>query len=316
VEEKRAEVFAVATWRASSTLTIEGALRRESSTVTSDGDVVLEKTLNYLKPRASLTWAPSPAQQVRLRVEREVSQLNFDDFVASSNSVNTGSVQVGNPDLSPQQAWVMEAAYERRFWGTGAAIMTLRHAELTDVIDRAPVFGAAGAVADAPGNIGDGTKDEATASLTVPLSRFRIKAAQIKGQATWRSSEVIDPTTLRPREISALQPLTWEANFTQDIPTWRATWGLLVTGGLRESLYRLTEVETKKQDPRLDLYLDWKPRKDLVVHLELQNATARGVTRIREVYSGPRDLAPLSYTDVRDLDFNRMFFVRIRKSIG
>jgi hypothetical protein len=89
-----------------------------------------------------------------------------------------------------------------------------------------------------------------------------------------------------------------------------------VTGGLRESLYRLTEVETKKQDPRLDLYLDWKPRKDLVVHLELQNATARGVTRIREVYSGPRDLAPLSYTDVRDLDFNRMFFVRIRKSIG
>lgn len=316
VEEKRAEVFGVATWRATPSLTLEGALRRETSTVSSEGDVVLEKSLSFLKPRAALTWAPSPAQQVRLRVEREVSQLNFDDFVASSNSVNTGSVQVGNPDLSPQQAWVVEAAYERRFWGAGAAIMTLRHYELTDVIDRAPVFGAGGAVADAPGNIGDGTKDEAVLSLTVPLSKFGVQAAQVKGQVTWRDSEVIDPTTLRPREISALHPLDWELNFTQDVPAWSATWGVIVAGGVRESLYRLTEIETKKQDTRLDLYLDWKPRKGLVVHLELQNPTSRGVTRVREVYAGPRNLAALAYTDVRDLDFNRMFFIRVRKSFG
>jgi outer membrane receptor protein involved in Fe transport len=316
VEEKRAELFVAATWRPTATLTLESGLRREGSTVTSDGDVVLEKSLSFLKPRAALTWAPSPAHQVRLRVEREVSQLNFDDFVASSNLVNTGSVQVGNPDLSPQKAWVVEAAYERRFWGAGAAIVTLRHYELSDVIDRAPVFGAAGAVADAPGNIGDGTKDEATVSLTVPLERFGVRAAQLKGQATWRSSDVADPTTLRSREISALHPLDWDAHFTQDIPAWNATWGVDVTGGLRESLYRLSEIETKKQDTRLDVYIDWKPRKDLVVRIEVQNPTSRGVERIREVYAGPRNLAAVAYTDVRDLDFNRMFFVRVRKSFS
>jgi hypothetical protein len=171
-------------------------------------------------------------------------------------------------------------------------------------------------VADAPGNIGDGTKDEAVLSLTVPLSKFGVQAAQVKGQVTWRDSEVIDPTTLRPREISALHPLDWELNFTQDVPAWSATWGVIVAGGVRESLYRLTEIETKKQDTRLDLYLDWKPRKGLVVHLELQNPTSRGVTRVREVYAGPRNLAALAYTDVRDLDFNRMFFIRVRKSFG
>ena len=49
----------------------------------------------------------------RFRLEREVSQLNFDDFTSSSQLVNTGALLAGNPDLSPQQAWVVEAAYEQ-----------------------------------------------------------------------------------------------------------------------------------------------------------------------------------------------------------
>jgi len=316
VEEKRAEPFVAATWRPRRSLTLEAGLKRESSTVSSEGDVVLEKSLSFWKPRAALTWAPDGTRQVRLRVEREVSQLNFDDFVASSNLVNTGSVQVGNPDLSPQQAWVVEAAYEHRFWTSGAVVATLRHSELTDVIDRAPVFGASGAAADAPGNIGDGTKDEAIVSLTLPLDRLGVKAGQFKAQGTWRKSEVIDPTTLETREISALRPVEWEVHFSQDLPRWRATWGVDVSLAYRESLYRLTEIETKKLDPWIVLYADLKPRPDLILRLELQNIGARGVTRIREVYAGPRNTSPLLYTDVRDLDFNPMVFVRLRKSFG
>lgn len=316
VEEKRAEPFVAAIWRPSATLSLEGGLKRESSTVSSEGDVTLEKSLAFTKPRAALTWAPDARRQVRLRVEREVSQLNFDDFVASTNLVNTGSVQVGNPDLSPQQAWVVEAAYEHRFWTSGAAILTLRHYELTDVIDRVPVVGASGAVADAPGNIGEGTKDEAVASLTVPLDRFGVKAAQIKAQGTWRWSEVIDPTTLRTREISALRPVEWEAHFTQNLPRWRATWGVDLSLGWRESYYRLSEVETKKQDVWAVAFVESKPRPDLLLRIELQNFTSRGVARIREVYAGPRGAAPLSYIDVRDLDFSPMLYVQIRRSIG
>ena len=29
---------------------------------------------------------------------------------------STGTLTTGNPDINPQQAWVFEAAYERRFW--------------------------------------------------------------------------------------------------------------------------------------------------------------------------------------------------------
>jgi outer membrane receptor protein involved in Fe transport len=257
---------------------------------------------------------------VRLRVEREVSQLNFDDFVASPQGASTGTIIAGNPDLNPQQAWVFEAAYERRFWGAGAAVLTYRHFELDDVVDRVPVFRQVGnvlvPVADAPGNIGKGTKDEYQASLTLPMDRFGIRAAQLKGQVTYRDTKVDDPLTGVSREISALHPVDWTANYSQDLPAWKATWGADLMGGFRERFFRLSEIETRKFSPSLWLYYEVKPRPDIVVRVEAQGVTARNVRRIREVYLGPRDTSALDYTDVRSLEWRGALYLRIRKILG
>ncbi|WP_374344962.1 TonB-dependent receptor plug domain-containing protein [Phenylobacterium sp.] len=314
VEEQRAQVAAAAIWRPNPTLSAEFGVRQERSTVTSSGDVVLEKTLSFTKPRVTVTWSPDPKDQVRLRVEREVSQLNFDDFVSSSQLVNTGSLLAGNPDLSPQQAWVAEAAVERRFWKTGAAVLTLRHYELKDVIDRAPVFNRAGvAVADAPGNIGEGTKDELVVSLSTPLEKLGIARAQLKTQATWRKSEVTDPATGLGREISILHPLDWELHFTQDLPAWKSNWGIDLFSAYRERAFRLTEIETKKSETMFGVFIEAKPRPDLIVRTEFQNLGARDVNRIREVWAGPRATSAQLYTDSRNLQFGRALFIRVRK---
>ncbi|KRB49440.1 TonB-dependent siderophore receptor [Phenylobacterium sp. Root700] len=315
VEEARAEPYVVGTWRPTSTLTFEGALRQEVSKITSTGDVNLEKSLSFTKPRLAVTWAPGAANQWRGRLEREVSQLNFDDFVATSSVASTGVLIAGNPDLSPQQAWVIEGAYERRFWTSGAAVLTVRHYELSDVIDRAPIRVGA-VVADGPANIGDGTKDEAAVSLSAPLDRVWLKRATIKGQATWRRSQVVDPTTGDDREISGLHPVDWEVHFTQDLPGLKANWGVDVFGGFRESNYRLTEIETKKYETFATVFAEVKPRPDLILRVEIQNVTGRDVQRIREVYAGPRDRAALAYTDVRNLEWGRCLFVRLRKTFG
>lgn len=317
VEERRGELFARGSLRPTPTLTLEAGVRQERSTVTSEGDVVLEKTLSFTKPRIAATWAPNDLNQWRFRVEREVSQLNFDDFVASSSLVNTGAIVAGNPDLAPQQAWVIEAAFERRFWASGAAVITLRHSKLTDVVDRAPIFGAGGAVADAPANIGEGDKDEVVVSLSLPLDRFGISTGQLKGQGTWRSSKVEDPTTGVDREISNLRPVEWEVHFSQDLPRWKSNWGVDITGGFRETFYRLSEIESKKVGAWVLLFGEYKPRPDLTVRVEASAANgARAVRRIREVYAGPRDRSPPAYTDVRRLNWERSILIRIRKTFG
>ncbi len=313
VEEKRGEVFVKAVWRPASTWTLEGSVREEGSAISSDGDVTLEKTLYYTKPRFAATWARNENSQVRFRFERVVGQLDFDDFVATS-SLGTGVITAGNPDLVPEQAWVTEAAVEQRFWKKGAAVLTLRHFALTDAIDRAPVFGPSGAF-DAPSNIGDGTKDELQLTLTLPLDRF-IPGAQLRGDSTWRRSEVTDPTTGAKREISGSRPLEWEAHFSQDLPQWRANWGVDAFGAWRETHYRFDQISTDKLKTYVSLFGEWKPKPDLLVRVEIQNATARGFRHTRQIYSGPRNTSPLVANDDRDIQVGRIFYVRVRKSFG
>lgn len=317
VEEKRGEVFVKGSWRATPTLTLEAGVRQEASRVTSEGDVLLEKELRFTKPRAALTWAPNANSQVRLRIEREVGQLNFDDFVASPNVASTGTVVAGNPDITPQQSWVYEAAFERRFWGAGAAVLTVRHFEISDVVDRVPIVSPSGVIlADAPGNLGSGTKDEVQFSLTVPLEKFGVKAAQLRGQVTKRDTEVEDPLLGGKREISALRPIDWEAHYSQDLPAWKATWGVDLFGGFRERYFRLSEIETRKFSPWVVVYGEYKPRPDWIIRLEAMGVTSRNVRRIREVYLGPRNLFPLDYTDVRSLEWDGALYLRVRKTFG
>ncbi|WP_340645165.1 TonB-dependent receptor [Phenylobacterium sp.] len=311
VTETRGEAFGKAVWKPFSTLTLEGGLRYEGSSLTSEGDVSLEKTLYFLKPRVAGSWAPNEKSQIRFSYERVVGQLDFQDFVADS-SPNNGGFAVGNPNLTPEQAWVTELAVERRFWTKGAVVLTLRHSKLTDVIDRAPVFAGA-QVFDAPSNIGDGTKDELIFNATLPLDAV-LKGAQLRGQSTWRRSEVTDPTTGEKREISRLRPLEWEAHFTHDLPQWRMTWGADVYGGWRQTSYKYNAIYTDKLKTFVILFAEWKPKADLTVRAELNNATERGFRHTATVYAGPRNTAPVKYVDDSDIQFGRGLYVRVRKT--
>lgn len=316
VEETRGEVFAKTTWRPASQWTFEGGVRQEASKISSDGDVTLSKTLYFTKPRFAATWAPSGATQLRARIEREVGQLDFDDFVADTDFSTGSGVKAGNPDLNPEQAWVGEVALEQRFWGSGAIVLTLRHFELKDVIDRAPVTAPNGQVFDAPANIGDGTKDEVAVTLTLPLQKVGWKGAQLRGQATWRDSEVADPTTGEAREISRLRPLSWEAHLTHDLPQYRLNWGVDVFGGWRETSYRFNEIQDRKLKTWVSVYAEWKPEPDISIRAELANLSERGFRNTRTVYAGPRDVAALQHVDDRDIQFGRLFFLRVRKTFG
>jgi outer membrane receptor protein involved in Fe transport len=316
VEEKRWEGFVKSTWQVTKTLSLEGAIRQEGSTITSQGDVKLSKSLSYTKPRVAVTWAPSDTWQVRLRVEREVGQLNFDDFVAKS-SLNTSTVTSGNPDINPQQAWAAEAAVERRFWGAGSLILTGRHYKITDAVDRAPIFLPDGSFTDAPGNIGNATKDEIEAEITLPLDKLGLKGAQLKGNVTKRWSEVTDPTTRQKREFSNLRPLEWEAHFAQPLPRWRANWGFDFFDNMwRQTFYRADVIETQKLKIYVTPFIEWKPRPDLQIHFEIQNLGARGLRNTRKVYAGPRNLAPVAFIDDRDDQFGQILYLRVRKYFG
>ena len=314
VSEDRAEGFATATWRPVAELTLEGGARLEHSTIASSGDVALSKTLTFLKPRLVATWTPDRADQVRLRIEHEVGQLDFSQFVANA-ALNGVGVTAGNPDLTPQQDWTVEAAYERHFWRDGVAALGVQQLWLTDVIDRAPVFGASG-VFDAPANIGPGTQTNLTVSWTLPLTRLGVPGMTVRGVGTWRFSRVTDPTTHAARSISGQHGFDGELRLDQDLPRWKLSWGIDSSLEMIERVFRFNEIDTRRRGSSDIVYVVYDPRPGLNIRVDIDNFGRRPLKLIRDVYAGPRDRAPLSLVDYQDRRYGMALFVRIRQTFG
>jgi len=316
VQEDRNELFAKGAWRPNAAWTIDASLRYEHTKISSDGDVVLEKTLQYLKPRVAVTWDARPNTQLRIRLEREVGQLNFNDFVASASLNSDAGVSAGNPDLNPEQAWVGEAAVEQRFWDKGSITLTFRHYELKDAVDRGPVTASDGGIFDQPTNIGDGTKDELGIAFNIPFDRLGLKGATLKADATKRWSKVTDPTTGRTREISNLHPVDWTLTFTQDIPRWNLTWGVNTFNDWRETSYRFNLIQTTKLPTFVQPFAEWRPAPDLNLRVEFENVTARDLHRTVYSYAGPRGPGAVPSVDDRKYKPGRAFYFRVRKTFG
>jgi hypothetical protein len=251
---------------------------------------------------------------VRLRVEREVGQLDFSSFVAAA-SLNANGVVAGNPNLLPQQDWAFEAAYDRRFWKDGVVSVTLRRLVLTDVVDRVPVLGPSGFF-DEPGNIGGGNETDIVGAFSVPLDRFLIPGGVFRGLGTWRFSEVTDPTTGERRPISGQHPFDGELHFSQDLPRWKLNWGIDSTIGYTERFYRFDEIDTNRKQTWNALFVVYKARPDLTIRAELDNVSARTYTVSRQVFDGPRDAFPLDFIDVQQRRWGLLSFLRIRKTFG
>jgi hypothetical protein len=317
VQENRTEAFVKATWRPLDALTLDAALRYEFSDISSQGDVLLSKSLQFAKPRLTLSWQARRATQLRLRFEREVGQLNFGDFVASSNLTGVG-ITAGNPDLNPQQAWTSEAAIEEQVWAGATVTITARHQRLSDVVDRGPVFAADGTVFDTPTNIGSGTEDDLILDYTLPFDRWGWTGGLLRGELVRRWSAVTDPTTGETRRISGQHPDDWNLSFSQDLPAQHVFFGIDLFGGFRRDYYRFNLIETVKLQTYVRPYLEWKPSPAWSLRWEAPLATAPDV-RYRDTlqfFPGPRSLGGRPDVLDRHFHFPHGFYFRILRNIG
>lgn len=271
VNEKRGEIFGQGTWKIQPNLTLEAGMRFEFSTISETGSTSNSRSFFYPKPRALLSWSPDDSTQVRARFERVVGQIDFGNFIATSDLGGNG-VSAGNADLRPDQRDQYELAFEHHFWGKGAITVSLLHEEITDVVDLVPVDDGMGNLFDAPGNIGYGTNNQLDIELTLPLDKIGITNGLIKTTSIWRSSRVHDPVTGQIRVISAQRPQQMEFAFTQDIESLNSTWGINYFNGWRERYYRLEELRDRKIPAGIvNVFWEYKPTPDWSIHVEFDN---------------------------------------------
>ncbi|MBX9575590.1 MAG: TonB-dependent receptor [Caulobacteraceae bacterium] len=310
VEELRGEVFGQATWRPSDRWTVEAGMRVEVSEISQSGDSDLSKSFVYPKPRVQATFTPAPGHQFRVRVEREVGQLDFGDFVASAD-IDIGQVEAGNPDLEPHKAWIFEGVYERRFWDQGVFDVTYMHAEVEDVVDVIPLTGGFEGV----GNIGDGVQDFFQLRLTLPTDRLGIPGGRLIARGSWSWSEVTDPLTGEPRRFQGNQYFGCGVDFNQDLAGGRWSWGLQHGCNIdRGRVFRIREVREGYAEPFVTIWGQWKPDDRTTLRVDLGNATDRAIGYDRDIYAGPRDVSPVAFREVRRTQMSPWLFVQLRRT--
>jgi len=307
VEETRGEVFGKATWRVRSNLTVEGGLRLEASTISQSGDADQEKSFFFAKPRVQVTWTPIPRNQLRFRFERELGQLDFDDFAASSD-LEDDTVFGGNVDLEPEQRWIAELVYERRFLGDGIVSVGYRHDEIVDAIDRLPLAGGLSAV----GNIGDGTLDQLAVNVMVPLDWTGFSGGQFQFRNTWNETAVTDPTTGEDRSISGVRASQPAFTVSQDITSWKINWAITYLDRLRQFRFDPDQTSGFTGSDYLEANIEYKPTPTLAIRAQVNVWNDFQSERI--VYANRTPARPVAFTELRPTDPRTFWQIRVRKT--
>ncbi|MFC4313530.1 TonB-dependent receptor plug domain-containing protein [Steroidobacter flavus] len=308
IEERRGEAYVDVRWKVTPRLASDIGMRYERSTISQSGDHQAKRTLSYPKPRMTVRFDLNPDIQLRGRVERTVSQLEFRDF-ASQASLDAGTINGGNAELRPENAWEFEGGIENRFWGSGAIVLSYMYSKVSDVVDLVPV-----GQFDAPGNLGSGTREKITFGLSLPLERIGMSGTLLRFNGDWNWSKVDDPVTHESRRITKHAPVGGDVLITKEFPSLGSTLSLENSYSKRETYFRIAEVRTDHWDHFLRLYWDWTPKADTVVRLMFNNFTGRPKSRWRTVYDGTRASGDILYHEDRHIDALRFVQLQVRKS--
>ena len=314
VDEKRGEVFGQATWKIAPEWLFEAGSRFEYSIISEQSDADQSRSFFYPKPRAVLTWSPSKDDQVRLRYEKVVGQLDFGNFIATGNLGGSG-VTSGNSDLRPDQRSQYEVSYEHHFWDKGAFTLQLIHEDITDVVDLVPVQAPDGTYFDAPGNIGKGQNNQFNIQLAVPFDKLGIPNGLLKLQSDIQLSSVRDPVTSENRVITAERPQDITVKFTQDIDSLKSTWYVFYYNCWDEHYFRLAQTQHRRTiPPYLEAGWTYKPTPTWSIELDVDNFGRFVYDNQYFDYDGPRNISQLDIIEERSIKSQPRLYLEVRKT--
>ncbi|MBD2842225.1 TonB-dependent receptor plug domain-containing protein [Erythrobacter rubeus] len=216
VEEDRAETSVTYSRALAPSLQMQLSLGGEYSQISQTGPAGLTRTFYRPKGFAALDWKANSTLNLSGRVERVVGQLNFFDFIATTD-LDQDRVDVTNANLVPPQSWLfeVEATQDLSALGLGAlGSLNLRafHEEISDIVDQIPIAGGG----EAPGNIDAATESGIEAELTLLFDPIGVNGLRLDAEVEWADSEVLDPLLGTPRSLSDFEFIEVDVDLRKD----------------------------------------------------------------------------------------------------
>jgi hypothetical protein len=162
------------------------------------------RTFNYLKPRLNIRYDINTLYQMRFNYQRNVSQLDLDDFVPVFNSYEA-LLEETNPELKPEVRDELSLSFEKKWLkSNGSITVSPYYHRINDLLTSVPL-----AVKSGNGNVDSGTEYGVKLETSFSLEALMLDNALISANYTWRDSEMINPFTEQTTAIERLSEDEW-----------------------------------------------------------------------------------------------------------
>ena len=303
VEENRAEATLTHSHNFSPKLKLQASVGAEYSQISQTGDTV--KVRSFVRPKGfvTTTYKPDDSLDIRFKIEREVGQLDFFDFI-SSVSVQDGFDTAPNDNLVPEQSWLGEVEFDKDFGKGNAFKARFYGAKISDLVDRVPIDGG-----DAVGNVeGIASRYGVDLTSTIKGEQWGLKGTQLDLEYQWRKSSVDDPLLGFARRLNGDDVSFWSVDFRHDIPNTDWAWGVYADQFIDAPVYRLSTInDFDFNGPWSQLYVEHKDIYGMKIRGTLKNFFNASDNFKRQIFTDRRDLGVIDFTEQRTRPFG-MFF--------
>ncbi len=314
VKEKRAEAFVNVGRSLSPALRVDAGLTYEFSKLSVRGDTTADRTLKFLKPKATIDWKPGGGWHTQFSVGRTVAQLDFFDFISVAE-LSSDRVNAGNANLLPQRAWEFRFTVDRPILGEGLVKLDLGHDRISLLQDRILIFDEAGQGFDAPGNIGTGKRSFARLNVDAPLGSLW-SGLRVKANATIQRTRVEDPISGEMRNFSGYYP-DWEWNAEARRDSGAFSYGFVIANRDRFTFFRTNEFDTNYNGgPYGTAFIEYRPNPRTAITLDVDNALNTSGHRLRRLFIPNRADTDLSFRELRERNRHPDFGLTIKRSFG
>ena len=292
VEEIRYEGFAVHNWRLNPRMTLESSLVVETSAIAQSGDVLNSRDFDFFRPKVDYRFDITPRLQLRARVEKDIQQLSFSDFSASTdNSDDDQNTVAGNPEIRQEQSWRYELNLEMRLPNNlGVVNSQLWYRDLRDVIERVDVSPGPDQLRSARGNIGDGKRYGLNLDVSTRLPMLGLPNALLTTGIRLQDSEIIEPFLGQKRRQPGSERWSTNIGFRNDMVEQGLTYGMFYAhssnGGSGRTEIDIIDIEERIEQPFLTAFVEKKAFENLTFRLESRNITESEYCRKRTRYLG------------------------------
>jgi len=309
VEEDRGEGNVTYGRSLSENLLIQLSAGAELSQIRQSG--VGGQTRSFLRPKgfASFDWKANSKLNLSGRIERVVGQLNFFDFIASTN-LDQDRVNVTNADLVPPQSWLFEVEATQSLGAFGSLNLRGSYESISDIIDQIPIADGG----QAPGNIDSATIFGLESELTLLFDPIGLPGLRFDSEISWSESEVLDPLLGTPREISGNELLDLELELRQDFIGTPWAIGAFFRYDERQPSVRLDEVFQRLETPGFArVFIEHKDVLGMTARFRVGNLFNRDNRLDRTIFID-RINNVVDFREDRDRNFGTIFSIDIEGS--